>query len=68
MIALEAVAAPKMNDTQELIVTLTDASGAPVEGADVYLDLDMPASRWARTAPLPPRASMAPIAPRPPSP
>lgn len=47
-IALKSVAAPKMNDAQELVVTLTDEQGLPVEGADVYLDLEMPAMPMGR--------------------
>ena len=51
-IALTTAAAPEMNATQELIVTLTDALGAPVDGADVYLDLTMPAMPMGTNRPI----------------
>jgi hypothetical protein len=40
-IALEAPAAPTVLDQAGFVITLTDASGAPVDGADVYLELGM---------------------------
>ena len=40
-IGFEAVDNARINTSQEFIVTLTDAEGRPVEGADVYLDLTM---------------------------
>lgn len=40
-ITLDAAQAPAVNQPQRLLVTLTNRSGAPVEGAEVYLDLDM---------------------------
>jgi nitrogen fixation protein FixH len=40
-IVLETSAAPKLNASEELVVTLTDAQGQPIDGADVYLDLTM---------------------------
>lgn len=43
VIGLEASASPPLNTSQELIVTLADEAGRPIDGADVYLDLTMPA-------------------------
>jgi hypothetical protein len=40
-IVLEATASPKLNTSERFTVTLTDAQGKPVDGADVYLDLTM---------------------------
>jgi hypothetical protein len=40
-ITLEQTATPKLNATEQLVVTLTDAEGRPVDGADVYVDLTM---------------------------
>jgi hypothetical protein len=40
-IALEAPSAPTVLDQAGFVITLTDASGAPVDEADVYLDLGM---------------------------
>ncbi|MEI8165657.1 MAG: FixH family protein [Chloroflexales bacterium] len=40
-ISLEATASPKLNTNEYFTVTLTDAQGKPVDGADVYLDLTM---------------------------
>lgn len=51
-VALQTAAAPRMNDAQELVVTLTDAQGMPLEGADVYLDLDMPAMSMGTNRPI----------------
>lgn len=42
-IGLEAPEPAKLNATQELIVTLHDAQGQPIDAATVYLDLTMPA-------------------------
>jgi hypothetical protein len=38
---LDSPAGPRVNDTQHLRVTLADARGRPVDGAGVYLDMDM---------------------------
>ncbi len=43
MIGLEASVSPPLNTSQELLVTLADEAGRPIDGADVYLDLTMPA-------------------------
>ncbi|GAB4429101.1 MAG: FixH family protein [Chloroflexi bacterium OHK40] len=51
-IALQTAAAPRMNDAQQLVVTLTDSQGMPLEGADVYLDLDMPAMSMGTNRPI----------------
>jgi nitrogen fixation protein FixH len=51
-IALTHTDAPAMNATQELKVTLTDAQGARVEGADVYLDLIMPTMPMGTNRPI----------------
>ena len=42
VIALEAPAKPRLLAEENLIVTLTDAAGKPVEGAQVWLGLVMP--------------------------
>lgn len=42
-IGLEGTASPQLNASEELIVVLTDDQGQPVDGADVYIDLIMPA-------------------------
>jgi hypothetical protein len=41
VVGLEASASPPLNASQELIVTLADEDGRPIDGADVYLDLTM---------------------------
>lgn len=51
-IGLEAVETPKLNAAQELVVTLADAQGAPVDGASVYINLDMPAMPMGTNAPI----------------
>jgi hypothetical protein len=43
VIGLEASPSPPLNTSQELLVTLADEAGRPIDGADVYLDLTMPA-------------------------
>lgn len=40
-ISFETAQPPKLLDKAELVVRLTDASGNPVDGADVYLDMSM---------------------------
>ncbi len=42
-IILDGVNQPQINQTQRFVVTLRDAQGRGIDGADVYLDLDMPA-------------------------
>lgn len=42
VVALEAPAKPRLLIEEDLIVTLTDAAGKPVEGAQVWLGLVMP--------------------------
>jgi nitrogen fixation protein FixH len=42
VITLEAPAKPRLLAEENLIVTLTDAAGKPVEGAQVWLGLVMP--------------------------
>ncbi len=51
-IALEASASPRLNASERLLVTLTDAQGQPVDGADVYIDLDMPAMPMGTNRPI----------------
>ncbi|NNJ09191.1 hypothetical protein EKD04_002500 [Chloroflexales bacterium ZM16-3] len=38
---LDSVAAPQINTTQHLRITLTDANGRPVDAQSVYFDLKM---------------------------
>lgn len=51
-IGLEAPETPRLNAAQELVVTLSDAQGSPVDGATVYLDLTMPAMPMGTNAPI----------------
>jgi nitrogen fixation protein FixH len=51
-IVLEAADGARINTASEFIVTLTDAAGAPVSDAAVYLDLDMPAMPMATNRPV----------------
>lgn len=51
-IGLEAQDSPRVNASQELVVTLADAQGAPVDDASVYLDLTMPAMPMGTNAPV----------------
>ena len=51
-IALEVTASPKINTSEQFLVTLTDAQGHPVDGADVYLDLTMPAMPMGTNRPV----------------
>lgn len=51
-IGLEAPTTPKLNAAQDLVVTLADAQGQPVDGASVYLDLTMPAMPMGTNAPI----------------
>jgi nitrogen fixation protein FixH len=51
-VGLEASASPLLNASQELIVTLADEGGRPIDGADVYLDLTMPAMPMGTNRPV----------------
>lgn len=51
-ITLEATANPKLNAAEQLTVTLADAQGQPVDGADVYVDLTMPAMPMGTNRPI----------------
>lgn len=51
-IGLEAAATPRLNAAQELVVTLADAQGAPIDGASVYIGLEMPAMPMGTNAPI----------------
>jgi hypothetical protein len=42
-ISLETSTQPRVNQSQQFRIVLTDDQGNPIDGADVYLDLDMPA-------------------------
>ncbi|WP_165360665.1 FixH family protein [Candidatus Chloroploca sp. Khr17] len=42
-IAFEGVAVPRINTSQQFVITLTDETGQPRDGADIYLDMKMPA-------------------------
>jgi hypothetical protein len=52
VIALEAPKVTKLLDTASFLITLTDATGKPVEGADVYLELLMPAMPMGTNKPV----------------
>jgi hypothetical protein len=41
-IALDAPAQARVNHSQDVVITLTDAQGAPIDNEMVYLDLVMP--------------------------
>lgn len=41
-----------INQPQTWLVTLTDAAGQPIENADVYIELDMPAMKMGQNNPL----------------
>ncbi len=51
-IGLEATQSPKLNASEQLVVILTDAQGQPVDGADVYIDLTMPAMPMGTNRPI----------------
>ncbi|GAB4428259.1 MAG: FixH family protein [Chloroflexi bacterium OHK40] len=40
-VTLDSGRAPRVNETQHFRVTLTDERGRPIDGADVYLELEM---------------------------
>lgn len=51
-IGLEAPPKPNSTDAQTWIVSLNDAAGAPVDGADVYIDLVMTTMEMGQNKPL----------------
>jgi nitrogen fixation protein FixH len=51
-ITLERATEPKLNQTQAFTIRLTDSTQAPVEGADIYLDLTMPADPMGTNRPI----------------
>ncbi len=51
-ITLERTAEPKLNQTQAFTIRLTDVQNMPVDGADVYLDLAMPADPMGTNRPI----------------
>jgi nitrogen fixation protein FixH len=51
-IALEAPADPQVNQGAEFRIVLNDAEGNPVDGADVYLELTMPAMAMGTNQPI----------------
>lgn len=51
-IALDAKNEATMNKPQTWLITLTDAAGAPIDNADVYLDLAMPSMTMGQNKPL----------------
>ncbi|HEY1013137.1 MAG TPA: FixH family protein [Herpetosiphonaceae bacterium] len=51
-IGLEAPPRPNSTDGQTWLVSLKDAAGAPVDGADVYLDLVMTTMEMGQNKPL----------------
>lgn len=51
-VTLAASQNPSVNAAQEWVVTLKDAAGQPITGADVFLDLLMPAMPMGQNKPL----------------
>lgn len=51
-VAIERPQQAVLLQSYDLTVTLTDAAGAPVEGAKVYLDMAMPAMPMGQNQPL----------------
>jgi hypothetical protein len=51
-ITLEATASPKLNASERFQITLADAQGQPVEGADVYLNMNMPTMPMGTNRPI----------------
>jgi nitrogen fixation protein FixH len=49
---LERAADPRLNLPAQFIVTLADAQGIPIDTADVYLDLTMPADPMGSNQPI----------------
>ena len=50
-IELQQLQPSAVNNRQEWLVMLRDSAGEPVEGADVFLELDMPAMEMAENMP-----------------
>jgi hypothetical protein len=40
-VTLDTARDPRVNEAQRFSITLTDRAGRPVDGADIYLDLEM---------------------------
>jgi YtkA-like len=51
LLALEAPEKPPLLTEQELVVTLTDSTGKPIDGAEVWLGLVMPTMRHSPNEP-----------------
>lgn len=51
-IALEWAARPRLNQSQSFLISLTDNENKPVDNAEVYLDLDMPAMPMGTNQPI----------------
>lgn len=51
-IELTVAEQPQLNQAQEFIIRLLDSAGQPIEGAQVYLDLDMPAMPMGTNQPI----------------
>ncbi|MCU0490038.1 MAG: FixH family protein [Chloroflexaceae bacterium] len=51
-IALDWQEKPRLNQPQTFLITLTDEQGQAISGADVYMDLDMPAMPMGTNQPI----------------
>lgn len=51
-ITLESVDQARINTEQTFMISLADAQGRPIDGADVYLDLTMPAMPMGANRPI----------------
>jgi nitrogen fixation protein FixH len=51
-ITLERATDPQLNQAQRFTITLIDAQNTPIDGADVYLDLTMPADPMGTNQPI----------------
>lgn len=51
-ITLESIDQARVNTEQTFTVSLADAQGRPIDGADVYLDLTMPAMPMGTNRPI----------------
>lgn len=51
-ITLETAKEPKRDQAYPFVVTLADAQGKPIDGADVYLELEMPAMPMGSNRPV----------------
>ena len=51
-IILERATEPKLNQAQAFTIRLLDSTQAPIEGANVYLDLTMPADPMGTNRPI----------------